>query len=129
MVRLPSVMVAGAPSSVPAWIHEAAVIVEILAVAIIAIGILWALGLSDRQADTAAGRTEADRLLRLHGPGFSLPRRGLCRGGLGFEDAVDHAIEHRLMATMDDKRQPSATVIRPRHTIESDKNGSVLRVP
>jgi uncharacterized membrane protein len=37
-------MVAAASSSVPAWIHEAAVIVEILAVAIIAIGILAALG-------------------------------------------------------------------------------------
>ena len=44
MSTLPSVIVAGAQRSVPAWIHEAAVIVEILAVAIIAIGILAALG-------------------------------------------------------------------------------------
>ena len=44
MSTLPSVIAAGAPRSVPAWIHEAAVIVEIMAVAIIAIGILWALG-------------------------------------------------------------------------------------
>ena len=44
MATFPSVIVAGGPSSVPAWIHEAAVIVEILAVAIIAIGILAALG-------------------------------------------------------------------------------------
>lgn len=43
MSTLPSVIVAGAQRSVPAWIHEAAVIVEILAVAIIAIGILVAL--------------------------------------------------------------------------------------
>lgn len=43
MATLPLVMTAGAASSVPAWIHEAAVIVEILAVAIIAIGILAAL--------------------------------------------------------------------------------------
>ena len=44
MATFPSVIVAGGPSSVPAWIHEAAVIVEILAVAIIAVGILAALG-------------------------------------------------------------------------------------
>ena len=44
MATFPSLMVAAASSSVPAWIHEAAVIVEILAVAIIAIGILAALG-------------------------------------------------------------------------------------
>lgn len=44
MSTLLSVIVAGAQRSVPAWIHEAAVIVEILAVAIIAIGILAALG-------------------------------------------------------------------------------------
>ena len=44
MATFPSVIVAGGPSSVPAWIHEAAVIVEIMAVAIIAIGILVALG-------------------------------------------------------------------------------------
>ena len=37
-------MAAGAQRSVQAWIHEAAVIVEIMAVAIIAIGILAALG-------------------------------------------------------------------------------------
>ena len=44
MATLPSVMAVAAQSSVPAWIHEAAVIVEILAVAIIAVGILAALG-------------------------------------------------------------------------------------
>ena len=41
---LPFTVAAGAASSIPAWIHEAAVVVEILAVAIIAIGILVALG-------------------------------------------------------------------------------------
>ena len=44
MATLPSVMAVAAQSSVPAWIHEAAVIVDILAVAIIAVGILAALG-------------------------------------------------------------------------------------
>lgn len=44
MSTLPFVITAAAPSIVPAWIHEAAVVVEIMAVAIIAIGILVALG-------------------------------------------------------------------------------------
>jgi uncharacterized membrane protein len=44
MATLPSVIAVEVSSSVPAWIHEAAVIVEIIAVAIIAIGILVALG-------------------------------------------------------------------------------------
>jgi GNAT superfamily N-acetyltransferase len=37
-------------------------------------------------------RQEADRLLRLHGPGLGLPRRGLCRDRPGVGDAVDHAL-------------------------------------